>query len=69
MFCPRAIYSYWREIWLERIPAPTVVPKDDGNSVGVIAAAAGVGEVQGQHHCELARGRRSANLHLPGARQ
>jgi hypothetical protein len=20
MFCPRAIYSYWREIWLERIP-------------------------------------------------
>jgi hypothetical protein len=21
MFCPRAIYSYWREIWLERISA------------------------------------------------
>jgi hypothetical protein len=21
LFCPRAIYSYWREIWLERIPA------------------------------------------------
>ena len=20
MFCPRAIYSYWREIWLERVP-------------------------------------------------
>jgi hypothetical protein len=20
LFCPRAIYSYWREIWLERIP-------------------------------------------------
>jgi hypothetical protein len=19
MFCPRAIYSYWREIWLERV--------------------------------------------------
>ena len=21
-FCTRAIYSYWREIWLERIDAP-----------------------------------------------
>jgi hypothetical protein len=21
LFCPRAIYSYWREIWLERVPA------------------------------------------------
>jgi hypothetical protein len=21
--CPRAIYSYWREIWLRRVPAPT----------------------------------------------
>jgi len=20
LFCPRAIYSYWREIWLERLP-------------------------------------------------
>jgi hypothetical protein len=24
MFCPRSIYSYWREIWLERVePAPS----------------------------------------------
>ena len=23
MFCPRSIYSYWREIWLERVPALT----------------------------------------------
>jgi hypothetical protein len=22
MFCPRAIYSYWREIWLERVEEP-----------------------------------------------
>ena len=22
MLCPRAIYSYWREIWLERVPEP-----------------------------------------------
>jgi hypothetical protein len=21
-FCPRGIYSYWREIWLERVPDP-----------------------------------------------
>jgi hypothetical protein len=29
MFCPRAIYSYWREIWLERVPsgdAPAPAP-------------------------------------------
>lgn len=25
LFCPRAIYPYWREIWLERVPAPDVV--------------------------------------------
>jgi len=23
LFCPRAIYAYWREIWLERVPAPS----------------------------------------------
>lgn len=23
MFCPRSIYSWWREIWLERVPAGT----------------------------------------------
>jgi hypothetical protein len=22
MFCPRSIYSWWREVWLEKIPAP-----------------------------------------------
>jgi len=22
LFCPRSIYSYWREIWLERVPQP-----------------------------------------------
>jgi hypothetical protein len=21
MLCPRSIYPYWREIWLERVPA------------------------------------------------
>lgn len=24
VFCPRAIYPYWREIWLERVPAPAL---------------------------------------------
>jgi hypothetical protein len=31
MFCPRSIYSYWREIWLERVgkaPAGITVEKD-----------------------------------------
>ena len=23
-FCPRAIYPYWREIWLERVPKAAV---------------------------------------------
>jgi hypothetical protein len=22
LFCPRAIYPYWREIWLERVAPP-----------------------------------------------
>lgn len=22
MFCPSATYSYWRELWLKRVPAP-----------------------------------------------
>jgi hypothetical protein len=27
--CPRAIYAYWREVWLERVPAP-VPPRETG---------------------------------------
>jgi hypothetical protein len=26
MFCPRAIYPYWREIWLERVAPPATAP-------------------------------------------
>jgi hypothetical protein len=26
MFCPRAIYSLWKEIWLERVPSPPADP-------------------------------------------
>jgi hypothetical protein len=27
LFCPRAIYSYWRESWLERVPPPAAAPR------------------------------------------
>jgi hypothetical protein len=27
LFCPRAIPSYWREIWLERVPGPAESPR------------------------------------------
>jgi len=27
MFCPRSIYSWWREIWLERVEDPKVVAR------------------------------------------
>jgi hypothetical protein len=33
MFCPRAFYSYWREIWLERVESKesrAVVGENDG---------------------------------------
>lgn len=28
MFCPRSIYSWWREVWLERVPVVTQQPND-----------------------------------------
>jgi len=31
--CPRAIYAYWREIWLERVPAP-VPPREMASARG-----------------------------------
>ena len=44
MFCPRAIYSWWREIWLERIserPPKSAVAKqcDAVDETGVVSAA------------------------------
>ena len=33
MFCPRAIYSYWREIWLERVN-DAVAGKETQRQVG-----------------------------------
>ena len=29
MFCPRGIYSWWREVWLERVSEETA-GRDDG---------------------------------------
>jgi hypothetical protein len=29
MFCPRAIYPYWREIWLERVAPAAAQPKEE----------------------------------------
>jgi hypothetical protein len=29
MFCPRSIYPYWREIWLERVEQPTGISRND----------------------------------------
>ena len=33
-FCPRGIYSYWREIWLERVDDPGTEPFDLGANGG-----------------------------------
>jgi hypothetical protein len=32
MFCPRGIYAWWREVWLERI-------EEEGGSAGMDKAA------------------------------
>jgi hypothetical protein len=29
--CPRSIYSYWRELWLEKVPSPPTISARDGN--------------------------------------
>lgn len=29
--CPRSVYAYWREIWLERVPAPVTASRAGGN--------------------------------------
>jgi hypothetical protein len=41
MFCPRAIYSYWREIWLERV-SPAVAPEAPVQRVNARDSAAPV---------------------------
>lgn len=45
MFCPREIFSYWREIWLERVdpsdipPVGRREPRTDLDSIGVASFA------------------------------
>jgi hypothetical protein len=34
MFCPRSIYSWWREVWLERVPSESVPPAKAAKSPG-----------------------------------
>jgi hypothetical protein len=31
--CPRAIYAYWRENWLERVPAPVSLRQGSPSTV------------------------------------
>jgi hypothetical protein len=33
MFCPRAIYSYWREIWLERVAEPAAAASKESEPI------------------------------------
>ena len=44
LFCPRSIFSWWREIWLERVfeqPRPNIVEEQDGLApVELVAMAA-----------------------------
>jgi hypothetical protein len=39
-FCPREIYAYWREAWLERVqsPLPEAPPAPDGNGAALSMA-------------------------------
>jgi hypothetical protein len=32
MFCPRSIYSWWREVWLERVEDPVVLTRPAGRA-------------------------------------
>jgi hypothetical protein len=41
LFCPRSIYAYWREIWLERVSGPgSEVPNDSRQLTSSFPAAA-----------------------------
>ncbi len=35
LFCPRSIYSFWREIWLERLPESATAVREPAGSQGV----------------------------------
>jgi hypothetical protein len=52
MFCPRSIYPYWREIWLERVtPEPSAVGVDQQPGAVPLTADSGTNDaVNGQSH-------------------
>jgi len=43
MFCPRSILTYWREVWLERVPAPETARLEQAHCA-MDGVAAGVGK-------------------------
>jgi hypothetical protein len=47
MFCPRAMYPYWREIWLERVAGANSAlgPTEITNRVDITSAAVGAQEI------------------------
>ena len=49
LFCPRAIYSYWREIWLERVTVPRGLPSASSSSARAEHDAHSLHQVR-QHH-------------------
>jgi hypothetical protein len=49
LFCPRSIYSYWREIWLERIgPKPSVEGQEKAEQIASSCEHASVGQSDGR---------------------
>jgi len=44
MFCPRSIYSWWREVWLERVSEQIVTASLPGNERGATRILEGISE-------------------------
>lgn len=57
LFCPRSLYPFWREIWLERVTAGEGRPPSSGTSAGLTASGgdtrvgAGAGRPEGTGRC------------------
>jgi hypothetical protein len=50
MFCPRSIYSWWREIWLERMPV-------DSQRISELDANRSIKNIKGESYREKADGK------------
>ena len=55
MFCPRSIYSYWREIWLERVAPASATPGGDHRESVVALADRPVEVLSGQSRADRTR--------------